>query len=270
MDIPGVIKGVPFSRVGIATVSCVVTAHRCAWVIGHCIQVVDCIYCKGTETKTLTESTSSKDFLKFNLIELYFKCKTWFGLTAVFRCKLPKVEILQGEVNKCGQFAGSPRFREAFQVWTAGGVKEQVLFMCSWSFIIKHISMGDDTASDWSSVWCEWVCVCSRWVLVNLTLSLSQHGFYDIKVATMIKSDCERGSMVYTVHCTATDADVTWQFHSLLGNHVIRQYHTYLWGLLFYYHTMENNVLLRWTYILYDVWCSLFIFLLKCCMWYYL
>lgn len=44
---------------------------------------------------------------------------------------------------------------------------------------------------------------------MNLTLSLSQHGFYDIKVATMIKSDCERGSMVYTVHCTATDADVT-------------------------------------------------------------
>lgn len=51
-NLPGVIKRVPFSRVGIATVGCVVTAHSGAWVVGHCIQVVHCIYCNRTETKT--------------------------------------------------------------------------------------------------------------------------------------------------------------------------------------------------------------------------
>lgn len=50
-------------------------------------------------------------------------------LTAVFRGKLPQVKILHGEVNKGGQFAGSSCLREAFQVWTGGGVKEQLLWI---------------------------------------------------------------------------------------------------------------------------------------------
>ena len=48
-------------------------------------------------------------------------------LTAVFRGKLPQVEILHGKINKGGQFAGSACLRETFQVWTGGGVKEQLL-----------------------------------------------------------------------------------------------------------------------------------------------
>lgn len=38
-------------------------------------------------------------------------------LTAVFRSELPQVEVLHGEVDKGGQLAGSPSFREAFQVF---------------------------------------------------------------------------------------------------------------------------------------------------------
>lgn len=48
-------------------------------------------------------------------------------LTAVFRCKLPQVEVLHGEVYKGGQFAGSPSFRETLQVCTGRKVKEQPL-----------------------------------------------------------------------------------------------------------------------------------------------
>lgn len=38
-------------------------------------------------------------------------------LTAVFRSKLPQVEVLHGEVDKGGQLAGSPSFRETLQVF---------------------------------------------------------------------------------------------------------------------------------------------------------
>jgi hypothetical protein len=48
-------------------------------------------------------------------------------LTAVFRGKLPEVQFLHGEVDKCGQFAGSPRFREAFQIWTRRWVKDKTV-----------------------------------------------------------------------------------------------------------------------------------------------
>lgn len=37
-------------------------------------------------------------------------------LTAVFRSKLPQVQVLHGEVDKGGQLAGSPGFRETLQV----------------------------------------------------------------------------------------------------------------------------------------------------------
>lgn len=52
---PGVIEGVPFSRAGIATVSCVVAAHSGAWVVGHCVQVVHCIYCNERGATTHSE-----------------------------------------------------------------------------------------------------------------------------------------------------------------------------------------------------------------------
>lgn len=37
-------------------------------------------------------------------------------LTAVFRSKLPQVQVLHGEVDEGGQLAGSPGFRETLQV----------------------------------------------------------------------------------------------------------------------------------------------------------
>lgn len=114
---PGVIKCVPFSRVGIATIGCVVTAHSGAWVVGHCIQVVHCIYYKRTKTR----------HVKLHSL-LNIQCCTLSQssvLTAVFRGKLPQVEIFHGEVNEGGQFAGSSCLREAFQVWGGRGVKEQ-------------------------------------------------------------------------------------------------------------------------------------------------
>ncbi len=68
--------------------------------------------------------------------------QTWIlesVLTAVFRGKLPQVEILHGEVNKGGQFAGSPCLWEAFQVWTGGGVKEHLLCVLYLKLtVIKH------------------------------------------------------------------------------------------------------------------------------------
>lgn len=48
-------------------------------------------------------------------------------LTAVFRGKLPQVEVLHGEVDEGGQFAGSSCLGETFQVWTAGRVKDKLL-----------------------------------------------------------------------------------------------------------------------------------------------
>lgn len=42
-DLPGVVEGVPLSRGRVAAIGCVVTPHGGARVIGHCIQVVNCI-----------------------------------------------------------------------------------------------------------------------------------------------------------------------------------------------------------------------------------
>lgn len=77
--IPGVIKGVPFSRAGIATVGCVMTAHSGAWVVGHCIQVVHCIYYNRTETRN-----KKAEVLFFTQIS-QINSKIWyFRITDVF------------------------------------------------------------------------------------------------------------------------------------------------------------------------------------------
>lgn len=120
-NLPGVIKRVPFSRAGIATVSCVVTAHRGAWVVGHCIQVVHCIYCNGTEARSNFRAAGTRFLTACFLTDNVRFKQTGFlkpVLTAVFRSKLPQVQILHGEVDESGQFTGSSCLREAFQVWT--------------------------------------------------------------------------------------------------------------------------------------------------------
>lgn len=179
-NLPGVVKRVPFSRAGIATVSCVVAAHSGAWVVGHCIQVVHGIYCSRTEEEKKTECRNffsqsiwpdAREFdlkcwilrekkvsafkwcdpasqltsrqatflqyyrdlviqhVKYTMIMVMTNRK-WISeaaLTAVFRSELPQVEILHGEVDEGGQFAGSSCLREALQVWTGRRVKEHLL-----------------------------------------------------------------------------------------------------------------------------------------------
>lgn len=71
--------------------------------------------CKTSSTRNVLESRCKQS------------CISGLVLTAVFRGKLPQVEILHGEVNEGGQFAGSSCLRETFQVWMSGRVKEQVL-----------------------------------------------------------------------------------------------------------------------------------------------
>lgn len=142
--LPGVIERVPLSRVGVATVSCVVTSHGGARVVRHGVQVVHCIYCERTHKHTQAQMNRLHCSIVFCLVILawlhntlqyclYFiiitptaksliiiKIKnrtTEVVLTAVFGSKLPQVQVLHGEVDKGGQLAGSPGFRETLQVF---------------------------------------------------------------------------------------------------------------------------------------------------------
>lgn len=116
--LPGVIEGVPLSRVGVATVGSVVTSHGGARVVRHGIQVVHCIYCKlRHKHKKNVSNSQSKAFLLTQTIKSIIIRKPKVALTAVFRRKLPQVEVLHGEVDKGGQLARSSSFRETLQVF---------------------------------------------------------------------------------------------------------------------------------------------------------
>lgn len=44
--LPGVVVREPFSYAGIAAICCVMATQRRTSVIGHSIQIIDCIYCE--------------------------------------------------------------------------------------------------------------------------------------------------------------------------------------------------------------------------------
>lgn len=110
VHLPGVIKCVPFSWTGIAAIGSVVTTHRGAWVVGHCIKVIHRIYCKKTDANTKLDkpsgppakSTDTQNSQHFTLLYIIFGLiwkKKQLNKTALFSMRSKTLKSRTTKIN---------------------------------------------------------------------------------------------------------------------------------------------------------------------------